>query len=629
MRLAYLYSRYPVLSQTFCDTEMLALERRGFSLVIGSIHPPQTTIRHPHAAQLRAPIYYAPPQPILQLWKEKIRAQNRWPDALIAAHEQKYGAGVKARTRARNASYYAELFARNRVDHLHVHFANRAAHTALFLKAMTNIPFSITAHGQDFMTDLGNDDLLREICDAAEFVAVETDYSRGLMQQRCPGAAEKIHRVYNGMDLQNFSAVGPSTRNAPLRILSVGRLVEFKGFEFLIEACGELRRGGIEFTCEIVGEGPLRENLEKQIAHLRLNNVVQLSGPASQGQVLEKLRACDVFVLASVIDAAGASDVFPTVILEAMASARPVVSTRLAGIPESVIDGETGLLVQPKESTALAEALEMLCGDPELRQRFGAAGRNRVEQNFRVETTVAPLIALLEEATPSPPSSSPAIAKPKIAYLTDHWPDDQLATLETELAEMRRRNLPIVPFVCRLNSEKRLTSAMKRLATRLEFLPDETVLEAEWQANRAIAPELEVETADSEPARCAIFLGKMIRERGISHVHATSSRSLLCAIMLKKMIGTTVSATIEARPKEPPEVLRNALAQCAGGRMADRKIADELGASFLFDKSISGKFWVTLTRIPAIDLTGQTKLWEEWSKLLASWSENKTHHFGT
>ncbi|MFN2623910.1 MAG: glycosyltransferase family 4 protein, partial [Chthoniobacterales bacterium] len=204
MRLGYLYSRYPVLSQTFCDMEMLELERRGFELVVGSIHPPLTSIRHPHTRALKAPVHYAPPAPIVRLWEEKVRKENRWPHELVDAHERKYGAEVKASTRARNASYFAELFGREGVDHFHVHFANRAAHTALFLKAMSGIPFSITAHGQDFMADLGNDALLCEICEAAEFVAVETEYSRGLMQARCPNAAQKIHRVYNGMDLTNF-----------------------------------------------------------------------------------------------------------------------------------------------------------------------------------------------------------------------------------------------------------------------------------------------------------------------------------------------------------------------------------------------------------------------------------------
>ena len=124
----------------------------------------------------------------------------------MARHEQRYGTEAKPALRARNALYFADLFARHGVDHLHVHFANRAAHTALFVKAISGLPFSITAHGQDFMVDLGSVELLREICAEAEFVAAETDFSTGLLRERCPDSAAKIHRVYNGMDLANFPA---------------------------------------------------------------------------------------------------------------------------------------------------------------------------------------------------------------------------------------------------------------------------------------------------------------------------------------------------------------------------------------------------------------------------------------
>ena len=187
MRLAYLYSRYPVISQTFCDMEMLELERRGFDLLVGSVHSPLTSLRHEHLRRLKAPIYYAPPQSVLKVWEKKAKADGRWPQTLIDEHEKKYGASFKAALRARNALYFAELFRREGIDHVHVHFANRAAHTAIFLKALSGISFSVTAHGQDFMSDLGQDDLLREICDAAEFVAAETDYSACFTAKALPG----------------------------------------------------------------------------------------------------------------------------------------------------------------------------------------------------------------------------------------------------------------------------------------------------------------------------------------------------------------------------------------------------------------------------------------------------------
>src|SRR5215216_1598207 len=430
MRLGYLYSRYPVISQTFCDAEMLALERQGIELVIGSVHPPLTSLRHEYIARLRTLIHYAPPQEILKILERNAQTTNKWPRDLVEQHEQKYGPMAKAEQRARNALYFAELFARTHVDHVHVHFANRAAHTAIFLKEISGIPFSVTAHGQDFMKDLGSDDLLREICRAAEFVAAETDYSRDLLRERCPDSATKIHRVYNGIDLERFPESastqrrGYSSPNTVPRIVSVGRLVAFKGFEDLIEACAELARLRIDFVCDIIGDGPLRKTLQAKIGKLDLSSRVNLLGSLSQAAVLEKFQAADIFALASTSDAQGATDVFPTVILEAMASARPVVSTRLAGIPELVIHGETGMLASPGDSTALAQALEQLLCDPDLRLRFGHAGRFRIEQHFRIEQTVTPLINLFENGQFQKPASVCKVTDASdatlcVAYLID------------------------------------------------------------------------------------------------------------------------------------------------------------------------------------------------------------------
>src|SRR5256714_8318746 len=316
MKLGYLYSRYPVISQTFCDAEMLALERRGLELTIGSVYPPLTSLRHEHISGLRTAIHYASPQEILKISERNAKITGRWPGELVEQHERKYGPDAKAEQRARNGLYFADFFARNEVNHVHVHFANRAAHTALFLKQISGIPFSVTAHGQDFMKDLGSDDLLREICAAAEFVAAETNYSREPLCERCPDSAGKIHRVYNGIDLEHFPTPVSAIVNPVPRIISVGRLVAFKGFEHLIEASAELARRGFDFVCDIIGDGPLRDGLQAKIESLNLSPRVDLHGSLSQQAVFEKLQAADIFALASVTDAQGASDIFPTVILE-------------------------------------------------------------------------------------------------------------------------------------------------------------------------------------------------------------------------------------------------------------------------------------------------------------------------
>src|SRR5213593_1129273 len=622
MRLGYLYSRYSVISQTFCDAEMLALERLDLDLTIGSIYSPLTSLRHEHISSLRAPIHYAPPQEILRVSEKKAKIAGTWPQNLVERHDERYGPAVKAEQRARNALYFADFFARNGVDHVHVHFANRAAHTAVFLKEISGIPFSVTAHGQDFMKDLGSDDLLREICAAAEFVAAETDYSRELLRQRCPDSACKIHRVYNGIDLERFPTPALATMTHVPRIVSVGRLVEFKGFEHLIDACAELARRGFDFNCDIIGDGPLRDMLRLRVNSLNLSSRINLLGSLSQGVVLEKLQTADIFALASVTDAEGASDVFPTVIVEAMASARPVVSTRLAGIPELVIDGETGLLVSPADTAALTEALQKLLCDRELRVRYGCAGRARIEQHFRIEHTVVPLLKLFEQGCSRRPvgdvHASHSEAATEVAYLIDRWPDNDLPLLERELEQMKQHHVPIIPFVCELDSRHRFTHAMEEIAPSLEFLPDAMVIEAEWRANSDLAQSLEEDRAqqrDRAPsaiflrqARFALVLRRLLRDKKVSHLHATSSRALVCALMLKNLLNVTVSATIERRPPLPRTWIEVALPQCVGGRVHDRKLLEAERGSFMLDET--GRF----------HLTSRTKFWRQWAELLLGWS---------
>jgi Glycosyltransferase len=615
---------------------MLALEKLGFSLEVGSIYPPLSSLRHAHASQLRAPIRYAPPPQVLRVWEKNAKARGKWPGALVDLHEEKYGWRYKPAQRARNALYFAELFSQAGVDHFHVHFANRAAHTALFLRQISGIPFSLTAHGQDFMVDLGHDDLLREICAAAKFIAVETNYSGQLLAQRCPDSVSKIYRVFNGIDLEDLPAPVPSSPSRSARILSVGRLVPFKGFDQLIEACAELVRRNLDFSCEILGDGPERDRLQTKIDSLQLNSRVALLGSLPREAVFEKMRACDIFALASMVDRNGASDVFPTVILEAMAAARPVVSTQLAGIPESVVHGETGILVPPSNPLAFAEALAQLIVDPVLRQQYGSAGRARVEQNFEIDKTITPLRQLLQ-------ASAIALEKPpqrhhvkQIAYLIDRWPDNAVPLLERELKEMRRRNISILPIVCEFDSERDLTPEQEAIAPTLEFLPDAMVIEATWKAQQTLVQRLEDARASAEErppaavflrqARFALTLRNLLVENNISHVHATSARALVCAVLLQQLFDFTISATVEPSSMLPLNWIKVALRQCLGGRLSDQKLLRRRSSSFLFDKVASKRSLLqSFQEKLGMGSDRYKNFWQEWSELLVRWSTpNKT-----
>ncbi|MGI9243378.1 MAG: glycosyltransferase family 4 protein, partial [Verrucomicrobiales bacterium] len=385
-KIAYLFSRYPIASQTFCDSEMLALEAAGVPLCIGSLNPPPDSFRHERLADIRANAHYPPPAKVLQAMQQSAEEDGSWEPlaALAAEHDRAYGESYKAALRARNALYFARMFRSRGVSHVHVHFANRATHTALFIKKL-GIPFSFTAHAQDFMVDLGSEGLLSEMCREAEFVIAVSDFSKDLLQGMCPDSAGKIHRVYNGIDTGSFPTAAVAQKGEPLRILSIGRLIEFKGFHHLLQACAQLRDRKIPFQCTIAGDGPWSERLCELRAGLKLTKQqVVFAGRRSHGELKAELARSHVFALPSIVDSKGASDILPTVIMEAMAAELPVVSTQLAGIPEMVTDGETGLLIPPGDEGALADALAQLAADPDKGARFGAAGRRGAGERFEL-----------------------------------------------------------------------------------------------------------------------------------------------------------------------------------------------------------------------------------------------------
>lgn len=217
-----------------------------------------------------------------------------------------------------------------------------------------------------------------------------------------------------------------------------------------------------------------------------------------------------------------------------------------------------------------------------------------------------------------------------VAYLIDRWPDNGLPLLERELEEMKRRGVPIIPLVCEFNSKARLNRAMEQIAPSLEFLPDAVAIEAEWRTNRALAQKLEEERAQQSTrapsaiflrqARFALALQKPLREKNVSHIHATSSRALVCALMLKKLLNVTVSATIELRSELSREWIQNALSECVGGRLSNRKLLEQLDTSFLFDKttfrSAPRKALAVISQKTRMDLTTGARFWQEWAKLL-------------
>jgi len=557
-RVAYLFARYPIPSQTYVDTEMLALEALGLPLEIDTTSPPKLVFRHERLANLRAETHLLPPPRMVRAHELLAERGGRWPAALVGDYAERYGKDAGARTLARQALALAPGLAQRGVAHVHVHFASHAAKVALFLKRIAGFPFSLTAHAQDFMVDLGNDDLLRELCREAEFVVAVSDWSRALLQATCPESADKIVRVYNGIDPAEYPEQAAFPERARPRIVSVGRLIEFKGHHHLIDACAELRRLGRPFECVIVGEGPWRERLEAGIREHDLGGQVSLAGLRSQEEVKRLLIDADVFALGSIVDAQGACDVLPTVILEAMACGLPVVSTTLAGVPELVEEGATGLLAEPADAAGLAAALDRVLASRDLRRSFGEAGRKRLEERF-ASARSAPALRerFLASAARSPHRARGARPAARFAWLVSRWPAG--SGLDRELRELAARHPEAPIFVAALDEgfEPTARGADLALATHLEPLPDGIVLEAGWLADAAARERIDAlrEQVPSffpgedfyREARRALWIVGALERRGIGHLHAARAGSLLCAWLVKQLAGVRVSFALDRR----------------------------------------------------------------------------------
>jgi glycosyltransferase involved in cell wall biosynthesis len=396
--IAYLLKRFPRLSETFVLHEMLALERRGVDLRVYSILDPEEKLVHADVARLRTKVAYLPTgyRGALTILRAHVRVLVRGPRRYL-------GALFRALTRGRRTAvkhfvrggWLADRLVQARVGHLHAHFAHGPASIAQFASMMTGLPFSFTAHAKDIHTS--PPDLLAAKMRAARFVVTCTDYNARHLSQLAQAEAERIHRIYHGIDLRKFC---PDDADAPAAspeatLLSVGRLIPKKGLEFLVEAMQLLHAEGRRVKLRIVGAGPEQGTLERQIGTAGLRGAIELLGARPHEELPRLYREATACVLPCVITEDGDRDGIPNVLVEAMRMGVPVVSTAISGIPELVRDGETGLLVSPRDAAALAQAIRRLLDDANLRRQLIANAKARVTSEFDLDRNAERLRALL------------------------------------------------------------------------------------------------------------------------------------------------------------------------------------------------------------------------------------------
>jgi len=382
MRLLFVLDQWPELSETFVVNELQALRRMGHSVAVQAARRAQ----HPNPE--------APEDVALRVFSRDGRARQLLDLGWLAARHPLAclrDLGRRSRWRAeewvrplRALAPVARRVERDGIEHLHAHFAAGAALDALRLAALTGRPFSVTAHAYDiFMTPRN----LRTKLEAANAVFTGCDYNVEYLRRAAPAA--HVHKVVMGVDAEAFA------RRAPLpggrTVLAVGRLIEKKGFDVLVDAAASLGPG---IRVRIVGDGPLRGELESRI---RASGApVELLGSLPPAQVRLALEEADVLAMPCIVARDGDRDSMPVVVKEAMAMELLVVASDEVGLPECVL-APWGFLAAPGDSAALADALRAaLALGPAQRRRAGEQARAWVKRNADVDSQTARMAAVID-----------------------------------------------------------------------------------------------------------------------------------------------------------------------------------------------------------------------------------------
>lgn len=386
-KLAYLMSRFPHLPETFILREMIELERLGWEITLYPLILQSPAVVHEEA---RLWLQRARTFPFIsiQVLIANILALLRRPGLYLSLWAQilwENRTSLKFVLRAialfPKSVLMARAMQREKVAHIHAHYATHPALVAYLIHRLTGIRYSITVHAHDIFKEKP---MLTTKLKAAEFIVAISEFNRNyLIQQVGSWVRDKIHVIHCGVAPEEYPpAVLPQQPPARFEIIHVGSLQPYKGQRYLIQACARLRQQGIPVHCRLIGGGELRSELQKLISSLGLETAVELIGPKTQEEIKCLLPSAHCYVQPSVVTPSGKMEGIPVALMEAMACGLPVVATELSGIPELIRSGESGYLVPPQDAQALADALTFIYNNPAIAAKTAQAGRAFVAKEF-------------------------------------------------------------------------------------------------------------------------------------------------------------------------------------------------------------------------------------------------------
>lgn len=402
---AIILKGYPRLSETFIAQEIRALELRGFKLCLFSLRKPTDSARHPIHAEIEAPVYYLPEY----ARDDKSRVFKAWLAARKkSGYRQAWRTFVQdlrrdfSRSRMRRFAQALVLADEmpDSVDHYYSHFMHTPASVTYYASLINQKPWSISAHAKDIWTI--DDWEKKEKIASAEWLVTCTSANVDHLKQLAD-EPERVSLLYHGLDFERFPDIerelahrDGSDKDDPVRIVSVGRAVNKKGYDYLLQALAKLP-DDVHWRFSHIGGGELLNELQGQAQTLNLDDRIDWLGALPQTDVLANYRQADLFVLPSRISDNGDRDGLPNVLMEAQSQRLACLSTDISGIPELIDHAKTGWLVPQKNAEALNTALHHLITNAAQRESLASGGFKRVRDQFSLDQGIDQLVEKLKK----------------------------------------------------------------------------------------------------------------------------------------------------------------------------------------------------------------------------------------
>lgn len=394
---------YPRLSETFIAQELLGLQERGIDFEIWSLRHPTDTRTHPVHAAITAPLRYLPeylrrePLRVLRALAAFVGRRSFWRAAGVWLRDL-----VRARdlNRVRRFGQAVVLAHETPPDtgFLYAHFLHTPSSVARYAAIMRGLPWGFSAHAKDIWTS-PEWEKREKIADAA-FGVTCTRYGAEHLSELAPADDPgRVELVYHGLDLDGIPDVNTTPEASDIfQILSVGRLVEKKGYDLLLDALAALP-SDIDWQMVHIGGGELKSDMQNRAQALGIEQKIEWRGAQARDAVMAAMQSADLFVLPSRITASGDRDGLPNVLMEAASQKLAVLSTDVSAIPEFVESGVSGLLVPPDDVAALTEGIERLARDPQSRAQYADALLKTLKRDFGADEGIDRIVSLIRKAT--------------------------------------------------------------------------------------------------------------------------------------------------------------------------------------------------------------------------------------